>query len=112
MHLKNFSLIRHAELTELSPAYDLVNTSIILKSKEELALPLRGKKSNLSREDLVFYFAEERLGLPSPVIREVIGQIEAAVPAWKELIGHSFLSEEKKQAYLQLLENRCKRVGF
>ncbi len=112
MHLKNFSLIRHAELTELSPAYDLVNSSIIVKSKEELALPLRGKKSNLSRDDLCDYYGRERLGLPSSVIQDVIAQIEAAIPAWIEKIGYSFLSVEKKQAYLQLLKSRCQRAGF
>jgi serine/threonine-protein kinase HipA len=112
MHLKNFSLIRNGELTELSPAYDLVNSSIIVKSKEELALPLRGKKSNITREDLVSYYGGERLGLPVSIIQDVLGQVEAAIPAWKEKIGHSFLSEKKQRAYLQLLENRCERVDF
>ena len=45
MHLKNFSVIRRDFKVELSPAYDLLNSTIILNSQEELALPLRGKKN-------------------------------------------------------------------
>jgi len=45
MHLKNFSVIRRDLKVELFPAYDLLNSTIILNSQEELALPLRGKKS-------------------------------------------------------------------
>lgn len=53
MHVKNFSLIRNKEKVELSPAYDLLNTTMVLRSKEEIALPLRGKKNNLSKEDFI-----------------------------------------------------------
>ncbi len=49
MHLKNFSLIRRTEnLVELSPCYDLLNSSIVMKTKEEIALPIRGKKAILT----------------------------------------------------------------
>ncbi len=41
MHLKNFSLIRRNNKVELSPAYDLVNSCIVIDSREEIALPLR-----------------------------------------------------------------------
>ncbi len=41
MHLKNFSLIHRNDKIELSPAYDLLNTTIILANPvEEMALPL------------------------------------------------------------------------
>lgn len=54
MHLKNFSLITRGEIVQLSPAYDLLNSTLALPgATEELALPLRGKKSNLKRTDLV-----------------------------------------------------------
>jgi serine/threonine protein kinase HipA of HipAB toxin-antitoxin module len=53
MHLKNFMLIEQANKVELSPAYDLVNTTLVLASQEEIALPIRGKKNRLSRADLV-----------------------------------------------------------
>jgi serine/threonine-protein kinase HipA len=52
MHLKNFSLIRREKQVCLSPAYDLFNSSIVISSGEEIALPLRGKKSRLTAQDL------------------------------------------------------------
>jgi serine/threonine-protein kinase HipA len=57
MHLKNYSVITRNGKTELSPAYDLLNSSIVLKGdKEEIALPLKGKKSNLTSDILIGYF--------------------------------------------------------
>lgn len=45
-HVKNFSLIRRHRKIELSPAYDLVNTTILLGNpQEEMALSLAGKRS-------------------------------------------------------------------
>ena len=49
MHLKNYSLITTEGVTKLSPSYDLLNTSIIFQAKEESALTLNGKKSNLKK---------------------------------------------------------------
>jgi serine/threonine-protein kinase HipA len=48
MHLKNFSLTSIAEKTELSPAYDLLNSTLALAgaAKEEVALPIRGKNQS------------------------------------------------------------------
>jgi serine/threonine-protein kinase HipA len=110
LHLKNFSLIREGKTTAFSPAYDLVNSSIVMTTKEELALPLRGKKSRFTRSDLVQYFGQERLGLTVETTQEVLGQIRNAIGQWNELIQISFLSEPKKKAYLDLLDERRKRL--
>src|SRR3990167_2380222 len=60
MHLKNFSLITQDQKIMLSPAYDLLNSSIVLKNpKEEIALSLNGKKSNVTKQDFFKYFALE-----------------------------------------------------
>jgi serine/threonine-protein kinase HipA len=57
MHLKNYSIISRENKTELSPVYDLFNTSIVLRGDiEEIALLLSGKKKNLNYEILVNYF--------------------------------------------------------
>jgi serine/threonine-protein kinase HipA len=110
MHAKNFSVIHELDLCQLSPAYDLVNSTIVTHSKEEIALPVRGKKSNLNRDDLVQYFGIERLGLLRNSVDEVLLQIEACLEQWKKTIVVSFLSEKKKNAYLHLLEDRWKRL--
>ena len=56
MHLKNFTLIKRENKIELSPAYDLLNTTMVLQSKEEIALPIRGKKSKITALTLLDYF--------------------------------------------------------
>jgi len=111
MHAKNFSLLRNGDLRTLSPAYDLVNSTIALhNATEEIALTLRGKKSNLRRNDFVKYFGKERLDLPESVISEVLERLHASLPLWHELIGISFLSDERKEKYLHLLKQRSTRL--
>ncbi|TDN78738.1 serine/threonine-protein kinase HipA, partial [Salegentibacter sp. 24] len=56
MHLKNFSMIQTSYGWALSPAYDLLNVSIVnLEDKEELALTIAGKKKKITRK-LLFEF--------------------------------------------------------
>lgn len=110
MHLKNFSLIRRKDKVELSPAYDLVNTSLVVKTKEEMALPLRGKKSRFSYEDFVTYFAGERLQLPLSIVQEELLRFTKALPLWKELLAISFLSEKRKESYSSMIDQRFQRV--
>lgn len=113
MHLKNFSLITRDKKITLSPAYDLLNSTIAQKNaKEELALPIRGRKNNLTSHDLLTYFALERLALNPKVISGVLQQFQQSMPIWQELIGISFLSPPMQEKYLQLLEARWKRLDF
>jgi serine/threonine-protein kinase HipA len=111
MHLKNFSLVTRRGKVELSPAYDLVNSTIAIgRPQEELALPLNGKKRNLTRNDLVRYFAGERMALEQKVVTKTLDQMARAAGAFPELIARSFLPEAKKERYVELLESRCKRL--
>lgn len=111
MHLKNFSLITRGKKTTLSPAYDLLNSTIALKStKEEIALPIRGRKNNLTRRDFIEYFAKEKLGLNQVVIDKVIHEFEIAIPQWNEMIKISFLSTEMQEKYLHLINERWQRI--
>ena len=106
-HLKNFSIITENNQTRLSPCYDLVNSTIVLqKTDEEIALPLKGKKKRLTRNLLVDYFGMERCELTVKSIDNVLGTIESAISKWKSLIDISFLSEEMKDKYHDLLNNR------
>jgi serine/threonine-protein kinase HipA len=113
MHLKNFSLITKNRKIALSPVYDLLNSTIAQKNvQEELALPLRGKKNNLTKNDFLKYFGVERLGLNQKIINEILQEFQQAIPRWQELISISFLSLKMQEKYLSLLEQRCKRLGF
>lgn len=115
MHAKNFSLFSEDnEVFKLSPAYDLLNSTLVTagKSKEEFAVPLHGKKSKVTRNDLLKYFGEERLELDESAVRTILNQLQKAFPAWDRLIQNSFLSKEMKRAYLELLTERRARLGL
>lgn len=111
MHLKNFSIIRRGDIITLSPAYDLLNTSIILpRAEEELALPLNGKKNHLSRNDLLVYFGKDRLQIPARLIDRTLEELHEKRGAWEQLIADSFLSDKAKERYQDLLNARLARI--
>ncbi len=105
-HLKNFSLIRLNRKVQLSPAYDLLNTTIVMKVTEELALPLNGKKNNLNRNLFFNYYAIDRLNLTERVIDQVDQEFRSSIDSWKSLIEKSFLTEELKQEYWEVISQR------
>lgn len=113
MHLKNFSLITRGEIVALSPAYDLLNSTLVLPgATEELALSLRGKKSRLKREDLVDYYGAERLRLPLKAIDQVLEDLLNAQAGWQDLLTRSFLSQTMKEKYAAILVHRSTVLGF
>ncbi len=113
MHAKNFSLFSEDnQVFKLAPAYDLLNSSIVTsgKSKEELAVPLAGKKSKLTRNDLVKYFGQELLGLNERALQNGLEQLQNAFSEWERLIQRSFLSSEMQKAYWELFHERRARL--
>ncbi len=109
MHLKNFSLYRPSDGYQLAPAYDLLNVAIANpKDKEELALPLSGKKSRLQVKD--FLNAAKSMNLEENVVLRLISGLQKALPKWKTLIHDSFLSEDMKEAYEELIVARLARL--
>ena len=113
MHLKNYSIIIRNGKVELSPAYDLLNSSIVLKGTiDEIALTLKGKKSNLNRDILVNYFGKERCNLADKIIERILQTIQSEIPSWFNLIEIGFLSNEMKDKYKHLLQKRIGILGF
>lgn len=111
MHLKNYSLISHQNKVSLAPAYDFINSTLALGSaKEEIALPLNGKKRNLQKKDLIDYFAIEKMGLSSKIVDQQLQKIIQAQPLWQELIERSFLSMPLKEQYAAILKERVERL--
>jgi serine/threonine-protein kinase HipA len=111
MHLKNFSLIRRNGKVEISPSYDLLNTTIAMSNpQEEFALTLAGRKSKITKENLIDYFGSERLGLTSIIIKKTLQEIENQKLKWYKQIQISFLSEEMKKKYVELMSLRWARI--
>ncbi len=112
MHLKNFSVIRRDLKVALTPAYDLLNSTIILNSQEELALPLNGKKNKFQRNDFLVYFAKERLELTQKSIEQTVNRIIRTYPKWIDTIYECFLSDAMKEKYINLVIERCRNLNL
>ena len=112
MHLKNFSLIHQSELGPVfSPAYDLVATALVNPTDDEdLALTLNGKKKKINRNDFISAF--NTLGLESKQQENIFKKMERAKSSWFDFIDISFLNDEMKTAYKNLVQNRFKRLNL
>lgn len=109
MHLKNFSLYCPSDGYRLTPAYDLLNVAIANpKDKEELALPLSGRKTKFRVDD--FLSTAKTMGLEENVVRRLITDLHKTLPRWQTLIHDSFLSEDMKEAYEDLIISRLDRL--
>ena len=109
MHLKNFSMIESASGWVLSPAYDLLNVTIINpEDDEELALTMEGKKKKIRRE----YFERlgEGLGLTPKQLSGVFNRFHKNQAKAIQWINNSFLTADMKEAYARLLEDRYARI--
>lgn len=105
MHLKNFSMIKSASGWVLAPAYDLLNVAIVLpEDKEELALTIEGKKKKIKLEH--FVKLGKGLELTDKQIESVFKRMIKNKPNAIEWIDKSFLSDNMKTAYKEILESR------
>ena len=111
MHLKNFSLFKPTENYMLTPAYDLLSTSIVMpEDDEELALTLNGKKKKIKRED--FEKAMSDSGMDEKSIANLFKKFEKAYPKWIEMIAQSFLPEEQQGLYREQIERMSAKMGI
>lgn len=111
MHLKNFSLLKDADgHYNLSPAYDMVPSTLLIDETEELALTLNGRKSKLTRAD--FETAMRAAGLNERAILNLFNRMKKALPKWNEFIALGFVSEELKERYRALIAERATRMGL
>lgn len=111
MHLKNFSLMHTDQGILFSPAYDLLNINLIFPSdKEDLALFLGGRKRKIKRSD--FDQLAMSLGI-SDVVRDNIykdfSKQRIKIPNW---INSSFLSDEYKQLYLEIINLKFSQIDL
>ncbi len=113
MHLKNFSLIYKDEEVKLSPAYDLLSTRLVIpesKDPEEMALTLNGKKRKLNKEDFLGF--GENLRLNRKQIDNVYEKFADQLADVKDLISMSFLPDELKEVYIEILTDRYERLSL
>ena len=110
MHLKNFSLIKlPGRGYVLSPAYDLVATALVNPAdKEDLALPLNGKKKKINRNDFIIAF--RTLDLDPKQQENIFRKMMNAKATWMDFIGISFLSDDFKERLINIIGERFNRI--
>lgn len=110
-HLKNFSILYETPKGMnklLSPGYDFLSTDLYLNDKEESALAINGRKNNLTKKD--FLRLASYIGVTDKILIKLIEKFASLQPEWQELIMKSFLPEEKKNEFIQLINNRIRRL--
>lgn len=109
MHLKNWSLIEKGPLIELAPAYDLLNTKILIDDEDETALTLADRKSGFDRQLWVDYFGREVCGVNEKMIEKTLHQFKKT--DWERTISGSHLLVKIASEYDALVMGRL-RVLF
>ena len=110
MHLKNFSLIRQPGIGPvLSPAYDMVATTLVNPTDDEdLALTLNGKKKKIRYNDFIVAFNTLKLDVKQQ--ENIFKKMGNSKDKWMEFIDSSFLSDDFKAHYKDLIEERFIRI--
>ena len=106
MHLKNFSLIENLlGEYEFSPAYDLLNTAIVIPDdKEESALTINGKKSKINIKD--FNVLANSLKINEKSQQAIYARLNKILPKWIACIHDSFLSKNLQKTYIEMLQKK------
>ncbi len=97
----------------LSPAYDLVATRMVIpehSDREELALPVNGRKRKLTRKDFLAFGAS--LGILPVVIDRTLARFGRSTTRWQAHIDKSFLPPALQGEYRALLAGRLRRLGM
>ncbi len=109
-HLKNFSLIKEENIGyHLSPAYDIVNSRLVLPDeREEICLSLQGKKNRFSREN--FIKLAEHFGLNKKQSANSLDRLNDIKPVFENMIEGSFLNERLINRFLDIYRKRMGRI--
>ena len=117
-HLKNFSLLKQNGEYRLSPAYDLINTSLHLAQSRIFALDKGLFREGMQLSDVHqigksdFLKFGIRIGLPEKVVKREMNRFGCVYPFAEELISRSFLSEELKKVYRVTMNYRIAMLGM
>jgi serine/threonine-protein kinase HipA len=109
-HLKNFSLLRSEEIGyQLSPAYDIVNSRLVLpEEQEEVCLSLQGKKNRLSGGDL--FGLAEHFGLTRKQADNSLVRLHDLKSTIEAMIGESFLRSDLREGFIEIFRERMARL--
>lgn len=108
MHLKNFSLIETetgSEKYHLSPAYDLLPVNVIMpEDKEQFALPMNGKKTNIRRKDFLVF--ADGCGITKSSAEKMIERLISMTSEFIKMCDDSFIPKDMKESLKELINAR------
>jgi serine/threonine-protein kinase HipA len=105
MHLKNYSLLESPRGMRLSPAYDLLSTTLALPGDaEESALTINGKKQKIAKDD--FDSLAQTLEIPQKTMENAYRKYAGLFRDYDSLIKQTLLPDAMKNALTALIEKR------
>lgn len=111
-HLKNFSLVSNGYEYHLSPAYDLINTSLHIREPRIFALEKGLFREGMHLSDTKQVTSDDfmelgrRIGLREKLTANEINRFSTPNKKADAMIGRSFLSDELKRLYLSGYHHR------
>jgi len=118
-HLKNFSILqRETKDYTLTPAYDLLSSSLHIPNESRTALELFEEYETQSFLANGFYAYDDFIGfafiigLDEKIANKIIEEFLSYESKARELLNHSFLSDEAKARYERLYLDRLKAVRY
>ena len=112
MHLKNFSLIETFEGSGeyvLSPAYDLLPVNTIMpQDKEQFALTMNGKKTNIRRKDFLVF--AENSGLSKTAAEKMINKLKKSEDKLISMCKESLIADKQKENLINLISARIQTL--
>lgn len=108
MHLKNFSLIETETGSgkyHLSPAYDLLPVNVIMpEDKEQFALPMNDKKTNIRRKDFLVF--ADGCGITKSSAEKMIKRLISMTSEFIKMCDDSFIPKDMKESLKELINAR------
>ncbi len=108
-HLKNYSFIYSKQRTALSPAYDLVASSLLIPAETQSAIPINGRDNRLRLKD--FKVLGENMKIPSDIVLKSVQHLLKSVPDLMGLIEIAEFSSDMKSALAELIDTRASTLG-
>lgn len=102
LHLKNLSMLER----QLSPAYDMVPTQLILPSTEEMALSLCGKRSHVRRKHWVDDLGQRILQISPVDLTRILGDLSKVESKWSEALESAPIPETLKVQAVEWIQSR------
>jgi serine/threonine-protein kinase HipA len=112
MHLKNYSLLRdEQDDIKLSPAYDLLSTKLLLPDdREEYAITINGKKSDIIRED--FDKVAAKFNITEKSLASIFKRFSNIQDDWNKIIKRSFLTRSTQEIFMALIQNNLRKMNL